>query len=209
VRVLLKPSRHKSEARKLLKYELEDTEREGLWNGAAQTLYVISGCQRLKSPFPMTRLKKLSDGKPISKDFIRAYALVHVPGNSSPRPPVVVDIAEPPPRVEARVFRIVRNTAIVRQLKGLHDNQCQRCNTRLEQADKSGYSKGHHLKPLGGEHDGLDEPGNILILCPNCHALFDLCAVEADHPRKIRRHRDHVLNQSSINYHNKMFRTGA
>jgi len=32
----------------------------------------------------------------------------------------------------------------------------------------------HHLRPLGHPHDGPDNESNMLVWCPNHHALFDL-----------------------------------
>ena len=37
-----------------------------------------------------------------------------------------------------------------------------------------GYAEVHHIRPLGSGHDGPDHPGNMLVLCPNHHAAFDL-----------------------------------
>jgi len=52
---------------------------ETLWDGACKTLYVVE-IERLDKPFPMTELKKLSDGTPISADYGYSYCLVRERG---------------------------------------------------------------------------------------------------------------------------------
>lgn len=80
------------------------------------------------------------------------------------------DIA--PPRRGAHVNRIVRKYDVAASVKRLYDNTCQICRTRLVTA-AGPYSEGAHIRPLGIPHNGPDNLGNILCLCPNCHALFD------------------------------------
>ena len=114
-----------------------------------------------------------------------------------------VDIAEPPARHQSRVQRIVRDTAMVMQLKAVYDNTCQLCGCRLDIGDGHGYSEGHHLRPLGHPHDGPDSHSNVIILCPNCHAVLDLAAVELDLSR-LTVSPNHQLSQDSIDYHNNL-----
>jgi putative restriction endonuclease len=54
----------------------------------------------------------------------------------------------------------------------LHDYQCQICGIRLA-TSRGPYAEGAHIRPLGTPHNGPDEPGNLLCLCPNHHVLFD------------------------------------
>ena len=44
----------------------------------------------------------------------------------------------------------------------------------------SGYAEVHHIRPLGAGHDGPDIPANMLVLCPNHHAAFDLSTMALD-----------------------------
>jgi hypothetical protein len=74
--VLLDPVPGSPEAEKWLDDVLPSTASEGLWHPPVSTLYAIRACRMLKQPFPMTRLVKLSDGKPISADYGYSYSIV-------------------------------------------------------------------------------------------------------------------------------------
>jgi putative restriction endonuclease len=81
-------------------------------------------------------------------------------------------LAEPVARYEATVSRLVRDTALTRQVKTLHGYRCQVCGERL--ATPGGfYAEAAHIRPLGAPHHGPDVLSNVLCLCPNHHALFD------------------------------------
>jgi HNH endonuclease len=90
---------------------------------------------------------------------------------------LAADISEPPKRVHGTVSRIVRNTIIIKQLKGRYEHSCQVCGAYIFVSGDKFYCEGHHLKPLGQPHNGLDSTSNVLILCPNHHAMFDLGAI--------------------------------
>lgn len=129
---------------------------------------------------------------------------------SPPRPPEedlgdAEDIYEPPAHIYVKVRRILRDTAIVRELKELHGNTCQRCGLRLAINRSKFYSEGHHLRPLGAPHKGPDTRPNILVLCPNCHALLDYAAVTLE-PKRLRTHDDHEVAAEFIDYHNALVR---
>ena len=68
--------------------------------------------------------------------------------------------------------RIVRDTAVSREVKELHEFQCQICGIRLE-CEGGPYAEAAHIRPLGAPHHGPDVIGNVLCLCPNHHVLFD------------------------------------
>lgn len=113
----------------------------------------------------------------------------------------------PTPRVEAVVQRLVRSTACVEGIKRLHGHRCQACGIRLVTA-AGPYAEGAHIRPLGRPHDGPDAPGNVLCLCPNHHALFDLGAwtVAEDLaliglPGALRTHPKHPLDAAHLAYH--------
>lgn len=78
-----------------------------------------------------------------------------------------------PSRVSSTVNRIIRDTKIVKELKSEYDHECQICGKQIKLPSGKKYSEGHHLKKLGGIHQGPDIKSNIIILCPNHHTEFD------------------------------------
>jgi hypothetical protein len=78
--VQLYPELKSEKTQYLLEHCTNSTREEGLWekNGqiGVKTLYAISNCRKLSSPFPCTLLIKLSNGCPINANFTRSYALV-------------------------------------------------------------------------------------------------------------------------------------
>ncbi|WP_220505462.1 HNH endonuclease [Microbispora sp. H10830] len=84
--------------------------------------------------------------------------------------------AAPAGRRSTTVERIVRDTALSRLVKTLHDHTCQICGIRL-MLPTGPYAEGCHIRPLGEPHNGPDELANMLCLCPNHHTLFDAGAL--------------------------------
>lgn len=136
---------------------------------------------------------------------------------TSPKPPPITefvlppsDIAAPPDRIDTHVQRIVRDTLAAKSLKALYDYKCQVCGLRIEPASGSFYIEIHHVRPLGGSHCGLDTHTNMLVLCPNHHAMFDfgiprftapdrITIGEASHALTCK----HSLTPDVIAYHNE------
>ncbi|GAA4924201.1 putative restriction endonuclease [Nonomuraea thailandensis] len=87
--------------------------------------------------------------------------------------------AHPPERRPTTVRRIIRDNALSRLIKALHDHTCQICGIRLL-LPQGPYAEGAHIRPLGSPHDGHDVAGNLLCLCPNDHVLFDQSAIVVD-----------------------------
>ena len=57
------------------------------------------------------------------------------------------------------------------QIKVYRNYTCQFCSTKIQKANGGFYIEACHITPKAeGGKDSLD---NILILCPNCHKLFD------------------------------------
>ena len=82
-------------------------------------------------------------------------------------------MAESAPRYEVNTSRLIRDTAVTRQVKELYRYHCQVCGIQL-QAPAGFYAEAAHIKPLGAPHHGPDIVSNVLCLCPNHHVLFDL-----------------------------------
>jgi hypothetical protein len=77
--VLLNPVERSQEAAKWLSRVRPATASEGLWDPPVETLYEIRACRVLAKPFPMTKLVKASDGKPISPNYGYSYSVVRDP----------------------------------------------------------------------------------------------------------------------------------
>lgn len=89
-------------------------------------------------------------------------------------------------RIQTTIDRIVRDTSLVKKMKQKYNNQCQICGKSISLSKEKYYSEGHHLKKLGGIHQGPDIESNIIILCPNHHVEFDYGAIAIDvHSQKI------------------------
>lgn len=86
------------------------------------------------------------------------------------------------------------------------------------------YSEVHHLRPLGRGYSGVDAWKNMLVLCPTCHAEFDLLAMAIDpksfrivtyadrHPcrgKRLTMANGHALDNRSIRYHWRLFKEAA
>ena len=135
---------------------------------------------------------------------------------ATPKPPtpretlqLPIDLPEPPPRCEAQVSRIIRDTKLARELKIFYGFACQVCGLRIEPSCDSFYVEVHHVRPLGGGHDGLDTHDNMLVLCPNHHAMFDFGIPHFLSPERIGiagtaydLTLKHTLSHESITYHN-------
>jgi putative restriction endonuclease len=113
---------------------------------------------------------------------------------------------EPALRQEATILRIVRDSAVTRRVKMLHDYCCQVCGVRLHGA-AGPYAEAAHIKPLGAPHHGPDVLENVLCLCPNHHVLFDLGSFGAADDGKLlgisgnlRIHKQHSLNPIFLAY---------
>jgi len=121
-----------------------------------------------------------------------------------------------PDRTQTRTSRIIRNTALVNDLKKDHDYVCQVCGEKRYRNQGVGYAEGHHLRPLGNPHDGPDIESNILILCPTCHAdadygmlKFDITSSEVVHKYdsskdgcELRNVAGHEVATRFLEYHN-------
>jgi hypothetical protein len=123
---------------------------------------------------------------------------------------MVVEKESPPSRIAQTVNRITRDTAAAKSLKGLYQHRCQVCGFQIPVSRGEYYIEVHHVRPLGGEHRGHDEHSNMLVLCPNHHAMFDLWLPEFLGTDRIRINGDefrlevkHRLSPAVIAYYAK------
>jgi hypothetical protein len=124
-------------------------------------------------------------------------------------PDTVIDL-EPPKKVKTTTLRIIRDTPLSQQLKTLYDHKCQICGTAIYLSDKKLYSEVHHIRPLGGKHRGHDHTKNMLVLCPNHHAMFDYGVPRFVSSKAVRIGKSvhtlkgqHSIDPNNIRYHNK------
>ena len=117
-------------------------------------------------------------------------------------------VAEPglPPRAISISERVIRNTAIIDQVKTIHRYQCQICGQTIR-LRHGFYAEGHHIRPLGREHAGPDVIENILCVCPNHHVALDYGAIELN-LLKLRTHPAHQVGPEYIDYHNNVICRG-
>lgn len=74
--------------------------------------------------------------------------------------------------------RVLRDEALVREIKQMYDDRCQICGDKHLQGQEIGYSEVHHLMPLGA--DGPDVPANVVVVCPNHHTDFETGMLSID-----------------------------
>jgi putative restriction endonuclease len=112
-----------------------------------------------------------------------------------------------PGRTSSTVIRVVRDTALSREIKKLYGYKCQVCGVAIEVKGVF-YAEGAHIKPLGKPHNGADQPDNLLCLCPNHHVMLDkgVFGINDDYTLyrmsgKIKVHAKHSLNKAHLKYH--------
>jgi putative restriction endonuclease len=136
------------------------------------------------------------------------------PGANTAPPPPLPTGNTAPGKLTSTVQRIVRNTAVAEWVKKVYDYTCQFCGTRLS-TPGGPYAEGAHIRPLGGKHQGMDVPANILCLCANCHVRFDKGALYIENGQLIDTDSGsvmtvfvdsgHPLDTDSIDYHRRHF----
>ena len=77
-------------------------------------------------------------------------------------------------------FSRFRQNKISRELKSIYENTCQICGTSFTLLPNLCYSEAHHIQPHGKPHFGDNVNENLIVLCPNHHALFDLGIIAID-----------------------------
>lgn len=122
--------------------------------------------------------------------------------------PAAVDIGDPtlgatPGRMEITTSRIIRDTLMSQKIKALHRNECQICSLSIELPDGRKYAEGHHIIPLGKPHNGDDHPSNLIVVCPNHHAMLDMGCIQLVHSELVEVN-GHIISKRSIEYHNSI-----
>lgn len=116
------------------------------------------------------------------------------------------DYGEEKPDKLQRVVEVTkRNTTIVKQLKELYNHECQICGIRIPVANNQFICEVHHVQPLGS-HLGADKSENMIVLCPNHHAMFDNGLLSVDLVNKTLIHSDssNELNNLKVNIKHKI-----
>ena len=114
-----------------------------------------------------------------------------------------------PKKIKTTIVRVIRDTARTKKLKTRYDNICQVCRSKIAE----NYSDVHHVWPIGD--DGDDDYDNMLVLCPNHHAMFDLALIEFDESRdgqirwvnskeigKLYFQTDHRIHRKNVEHNN-------
>jgi putative restriction endonuclease len=110
-------------------------------------------------------------------------------------------------RVPTTTLRIVRDTKLSIEVKDLYNYICQVCGIIISVRGVK-YAEAAHIKPLGKPHNGKDQPGNIICLCPNHHVMLDkgVFAIENDLTLNgiegnLTIHKDHKIDVENLEYH--------
>ncbi len=73
--ILILPDVGNPQVYELLAHAPDEAAKNAIENGQVKTIYSVSGIEEI-SPFSQTVLQKVSDGKHVSKDYIRSYCIV-------------------------------------------------------------------------------------------------------------------------------------
>ncbi len=118
-----------------------------------------------------------------------------------------------PERTIRPVNKVNRVNSLVFHLKKMYDDTCQICGDFVDLGYGERFSEVHHIRPLGG-HNGTDSLGNMIVVCPNHHSMFDRGAITINLTNKRIFHVNpshplnnnliilkHELSESNISYH--------
>jgi len=118
------------------------------------------------------------------------------------------DVNNPPERIEVSILRLIRDSIRAKRLKEIYEYKCQICNSDIRLQNQS-YIEVHHIRPLGNGHNGLDVESNMIVVCPNHHAMFDLGFIKFVDRNKviinnktIKIKNRHMIDKNNIDYYN-------
>lgn len=97
--------------------------------------------------------------------------------------------------INGKTFK--RQNYLMVHIKKYRDYKCQFCSTQIKKANGDYYIEACHIKAKS--EGGKDSLNNILILCPNCHKLFDY-----GHREKEK----HTKDNYSVILNGKFYETG-
>lgn len=121
--------------------------------------------------------------------------------------PPAIDLSalgeDSPTRLRRETYRILRDTRLARQVKLIHRSSCQLCGLSISLPNGEAYAEAHHLRPLGRPHDGPDVPGNVVVVCPNHHAMLDYGCIRLD-ASQLAKASGHAVDVRFIEYHNSV-----
>lgn len=104
-------------------------------------------------------------------------------------------------RILTETYRILRDTALARRIKEIHNYLCQICNAEpIRLPNGNLYAEAHHIIPLG-KHGGFDVEENIICVCPNCHVKLDYGVIEIK-IGELQNVSTHRVGENYVNYHN-------
>lgn len=112
------------------------------------------------------------------------------------------------PRRDELLRRVVRDTRLSRSIKLLHQYECQVCGETIPLPGGARYAEAHHLRPLGAPHAGPDVGPNVIVVCPNHHAMLDFGAMPL-RLSQVRTKPGHSISSEFINYHNMTIASAA
>jgi hypothetical protein len=127
----------------------------------------------------------------------------HLPDSVFPEAPQPSDFSEPTSRQASTTYRILRDTNLARQVKSLHQYQCQLCGYAIRLPNGLAYAEAHHMRPLGEPHNGPDVMENIVCLCPNHHAELDYGSRPLQ-GAELNIVPGHSVGEKYIRYHNEV-----
>lgn len=110
--------------------------------------------------------------------------------------------SDTPQKILMETYRVLRDTALARQIKEIHNYICQVCGIApIQLSNGNYYAEAHHLMPLG-KHRGPDIVENIICVCPNCHVKVDYGVISLQIDR-LQTHKTHIIDNKFVEYHNK------
>ena len=189
----------------VLATELPETERnhprfgfDCFWMRNARMLTEHVRISQVMERFPdwarLRRMEKATVPPEIADAFLKFLG-------ASPLLQIACDFSHPPEQIATTTYRFIRDTDMTRDVKRLHNFECQICGSTINLPNGDRYAEAHHIRPLGRGHRGDDLPGNILCLCPNHHAELDY-GVRSIPPEGFPPVAGHMVDRANIEYHN-------
>ena len=141
--------------------------------------------------------------QPVHEEAILAGLNSEMSTGSAPVLDQASDIEDvPADRALTTIKRIIRDTELSRQVKAMHNFECQICGHTIPLRNGLRYAEAHHVQPLGCLHNGPDTIANILCVCPNHHAELDYGVIPLS-LSTLHQLDAHAIDLKYIDYHNR------